>query len=33
MSAKYRDHRFDLKMTPDPGRLEQFLAAWRARSS
>jgi hypothetical protein len=25
MSAKYRVHRFDLKMTSDQGKLEQFL--------
>jgi hypothetical protein len=25
MSAKYRVHRFDLKMTADQSRLEQFL--------
>lgn len=25
MSARYRVHRFDLKMTSDQGRLEQFL--------
>lgn len=25
MKAKYRVHRFDIKMTSDQGRLEQFL--------
>lgn len=25
MSSKYRVHRFNLKMTADPSRLEQFL--------
>jgi len=25
MSGKYRVHRFDLKMTEDQGKLEQFL--------
>ena len=25
MKARYRVHRFDIKMTADPGELEQFL--------